>query len=142
MKRTPVRVQLFDDETQSILNITPMVDIFLMLIIFFMISASFGQAASQFGIQLPPSATTEEVPVREITVFLDQNQKIYLDREEMTLNQLYARLRGIPGKTRTVSVQADRRVPYGMVMKVISVARKSGFFDFAFDVVYEEDLVQ
>lgn len=139
----PRRIQLFNDDGEStMLNITPMVDVFLMLIVFFMISASFGQAASQFGIQLPPSATTEETPVREITIFLDQDQKIYLDREEMTLNQLYARLRDVPGKSRTVSVQADRRVPYGMVMKVISVARKSGFFDFAFDVVYEEDLVR
>jgi len=124
------------------LNTTPMIDVFLMLIVFFMLSASFGQAASQFGIQLPPSATSEETPVREIVVGIDHNQKIYLDREELSLNQLYAKLRAVPFKTRTVAVQADRRVPYGAIMKVISVARKSGFYDFAFDVIYEEDLVR
>lgn len=142
MKERKSRVHIFDEQEDFMINTTPMIDVFLMLIIFFMISASFGQASSQFGIQLPPSATTEETPVREITIGLDQNQKIFLDREEVSLNQLYSRLRGIPFKTRTVSVQADRRVPYGMIMKVISVARKSGFYDFAFDVIYEEDLVQ
>lgn len=136
------RIQLFDEDEDFMINTTPMIDVFLMLIIFFMISASFGQAASQFGIQLPPSATTEETPTREITIALDHDQKIFLEREEVTLNQLYSRLRGLPLKTRPVSIQADRRVPYGMIMKVISVARKGGFYDFAFDVVYEEDLVR
>ena len=83
-----------------------------------------------------------EIATREIVISLDPNQKIYMDREEVTLNQLYSKLRAIPAKTRPVSIQADRRVPYGMVMKAISVARKSGFYDFAFDVVYEEDLVR
>ena len=136
--------RVFNDEDTGdfMINTTPMIDVFLMLIIFFMISASFGQASSQFGIQLPPSAAMEETPVREIMIALDQDQKIYMDREEVSLNMLYSRLRSVPAKSRTVSVQADRRVPYGMVMKVISVARKSGFYDFAFDVVYDEDLVR
>lgn len=137
------RIRVFEDDEQTfLLNTTPVIDVFLMLIIFFMISASFGQASSQFGIQLPPSATQEETPVREVVIAIDQNQKIYLDREDVSLNQLYSRMRASPLKTRVVSVQADRRVPYGMIMKVISVARKSGFYDFAFDVIYEGDLVR
>lgn len=142
MKGRKSRIHVFDEQEDFMINTTPMIDVFLMLIIFFMISASFGQAASQFGIQLPPSATEEEATTREIVIALDRNQKIYIEREEVSINQLYSRLRGTPGKTRTVSVQADRQVPYGAIMKVISVARKSGFYDFSFDVVYEENLVQ
>lgn len=141
MKSRPSRVRVLDDEDFTF-NMTPMIDVVLQLIIFFMLSASFGAPSAQFGIQLPPSAASEETPAREIIVSLDENQRIYLEREEVTLNQLYSKLRGMPAKTRTVSVQADRRVPFGMVMKVISVARKSGFFDYAFDVIYEENLVQ
>ncbi|MBI4179624.1 biopolymer transporter ExbD [bacterium] len=141
MKTDVRRIRILEDEDFTF-NMTPMIDVVLQLIIFFMLSASFGAPSAQFGIQLPPSASVEEVPTREIIIALDEDQRIFIDREEVTLNQLYARLRGMPSKTRTISVQADRRVPYGMVMKVISVSRKSGFFDFAFDVIYEENLVQ
>ncbi len=141
MKTRRINIPGLEEENFDF-NMTPMIDVVLQLLIFFMLSASFGQASSQFGIQLPPSASQEELPQREIIIVLDQDQKIYLDREEVSLNQLYSRLRAIPAKTRVVSVQADRRVPYGTVMKVISVARKSGFFDFAFDVIYEENLVR
>ena len=82
MSRRGSSIRLFEEQEDFMINTTPMIDVFLMLIIFFMISASFGQAASQFGIQLPPSATTEEAPQREIVVSLDQNAKIYLEKLE------------------------------------------------------------
>ena len=113
--------------TLSEINVTPLVDVMLVLLIIFMIAAPM--LTTGVDVELPKADAPrmeidEEVPV----VTVQQDQRIFLFDEEVSLDVLQQRLETderVRGADE-VFVQADERVPYGAVAQVLALIRQAG----------------
>jgi len=110
------------------INMTPFIDVMLVLLIIFMISAPM--LSTGVKVQLPKAgapAIDEKVQPLEVRVL--PGGKILLQDQPVKLNELAARLTAIgQNKTDTpVHLRADRQLPYQEVMQVIAAVRGAGF---------------
>lgn len=110
------------------INITPFVDVMLVLLIIFMVAAPLLE--SGIAIQLPKAAApalpkSDESPV---TLNIMKDSRIYLNKEEIPLNQLSPKLRAFYAKraNKDIYIRADGSLPYDFVMKAIAVVKSAG----------------
>ena len=108
------------------INVTNLVDVVLVLLIIFMISAPMMQ--SGIDIQLPKSSESPRDVSTGIIVSITKDQQIYIDNYKIPEKQFESRLKTIREvkKFRPVYVRADEKVPYGVVMDVMNKIRKLG----------------
>ncbi len=111
----------------SQINVTPLVDVMLVLLIIFMVTAPILQQG--VSIDLPKVAagplTGEE---EQLVVNVAKGGQVYLNDTAMTPEQLKERLRAIVAARpdRQLYVRADQAVPYGQVMQVMGAVRDAG----------------
>ena len=112
------------------INVTPLVDVMLVLLIIFMVAAPLMKAA--VPIDLPQSrakAMSEES--HEITITLKRDGALYYETAELAPGELAERLatveRGPDGKLPQVSLRADKALDYGRVMGVMGELNRAGF---------------
>lgn len=117
------------------INVTPFVDVMLVLLIVFIISAPMlipGEEVNLPRTDSPPLEASNDQP---LTITLTTDGRIILNREnEVTLDELTSRLAGIAGEgyEELVYIRADESLPYGDVMQVMSRVRAVGFTRVAF----------
>jgi len=106
------------------INVTPLVDVVLVLLIIFMVTAPFLTAG--LDIQLP-KVSAQGLDLREgLTLTIDPSGAIQLDHAAVTLANLEDALNQRGAASRPVFLRADQRVPYGVVAEVIGRARAAG----------------
>jgi biopolymer transport protein TolR len=112
------------------INVTPLVDVMLVLLIIFMVTAPLMKAA--VPVELPDSranALTEET--QQVTLSLSRSGELYLDDVPVAPGELADRLAGVPpgadGKPPLVTLRADRGLDYGRVMGVMGELNRAGF---------------
>ena len=119
------------DDIVAEINITPLTDIFLVLLIIFMITSS---AIIESGgrVNLPAAARTETAP-RGVAVTLTPERDIYVNQKKVSKDDLEATLRGIlsAGGEKIVILRGDRNVPLGEAVWVLSVIKKAGASEIA-----------
>ncbi len=111
------------------IEITPMVDVVFLLLIFFMISTSFVDS-SAIGINLPQASTgTAEGEEAEVKVYLEENGAIHFNEREVNMAELTRLLNNYSGNAAQTSFKllADKEVKHGRVIFVIDLARQNGF---------------
>ena len=112
------------------INITPLIDVIFLLLIFFMVSSTF---VEQPGIELTlPQAKTSSVKRAEETIItLDKDGNIYFNADKIDPNQLYNKLSELQLKKekKPLVLQADENVAYKTVVFVMDTARELGFSD-------------
>lgn len=110
----------------SEINVTPLVDVMLVLLIIFMISAPLMQ--SGVSVELPKGNNELEADENHLILSLDAEGKAYLEGQflqpELLIQKVKAGVAAMPN--RTVYIEADRRLPYGTVMEMLSDLRESG----------------
>ncbi|MBI1347486.1 biopolymer transporter ExbD [bacterium] len=112
------------------INLTSMLDVVMLLIIFFMLGSQFTEEERQYDIQLPTVADTPALTGQpdEIVVNIREDGRISARKVEMTLEELAAFLQDaaerFPGQA--VVVRGDAHTEYQHVMDVMSTARKAG----------------
>ena len=109
------------------INVTPFVDVMLVLLVIFMITAPL----MQHGLEVElPQESTKPISVREIpTLTLKSNKKVFWDKDEIAnLMILSRRLEGYldTNKNGGVYLKADKTLDYGFVMRVIATVRRAG----------------
>jgi len=108
------------------INVTPLVDVMLVLLIISMVAAPMLQRA--FQLELPAAATAEPVPEARVVVSVDRDARIRFNEQpvhlELLLSRLQAVARGQPQET--VFLQGDRLVPYGEIARVLDTIHKAG----------------
>lgn len=113
------------------INITPLTDIFLVLLIIFMITSS---AIIESGgkVNLPAAARTETAP-RGVAVTLTPERDIYVNQKKVPKDDLEETLRGVlsSGGEKIVILRGDRNVPLGEAVWVLSVIKKAGASEIA-----------
>jgi biopolymer transport protein ExbD len=111
------------------IEITPMVDVVFLLLVFFMISTSFVDS-SAIGINLPKASTgTAEDKQTEIKVYLEENGVIHYNEREVDMAELTRLINNFSGNASQTSFKllADKEVKHGRVISVIDLARQNGF---------------
>jgi len=113
------------------INITPLTDIFLVLLIIFMITSS-AIVESGGRVNLPEVAKTETAP-RGIIVTLTPEQEIYVNQKKVTADELEPALRAVLSESpdRVVILRGDRNVLLGEAVWVMSVIKKAGASEIA-----------
>jgi biopolymer transport protein ExbD len=124
-----------DDEPITAINITPMVDIMLVLLIIFMVTASVINAPA-IKVELPDAATGEENETTNLGITLDPESNWYLNGEPTDEAGIRAFIRAEQGLGNEiqVAIAADRVVPHGEVVRVIDVVRQEGVTKFAINI--------
>ena len=113
--------------TISQINVTPLVDVMLVLLVIFMVTAPIIQQGVQVNLPQAKAGAitgTEELLVVTIT----RSGKVYLNDKVMTLNELGTKLRAIRKlqADKQVYLRADQDVRYGLVMKTIAEIKQAG----------------
>lgn len=110
----------------SEINITPLTDIFLVLLIIFMVSSA-AMVESGAKISLPEVDSTASQP-REITVSVTSADEIYVNNNPTSMDQVEGVLRGLVSGNPDVPVvlEGDREVLFGEAVKILSIAQKAG----------------
>ncbi|MDF1577352.1 MAG: protein TolR [Desulfurivibrionaceae bacterium] len=111
------------------INVTPLVDVMLVLLIIFMITAPMMSQGVDVDL---PETTAKPLPQKEkpIMISLDREGAITIDRIEVNRRLLRQKLEKLAvdgGKDRPVFLNADKNVPYGQVVGIMADLKDSGF---------------
>jgi biopolymer transport protein ExbD len=110
-------------------ELTSMIDVVFLLLIFFMISTTFVETPG-LNIQLPQASSTPVEPeAKELKIYLSQAGDIYLKDRKVSLAELRQRLSELGKNTgaMTFLLLADRETRHGRVVEVMDAAKESGF---------------
>jgi biopolymer transport protein TolR len=117
------------------INITPLVDVVLVLLLIFMLTAPVLQ--SGISVSVPHTRSVNQLTEQRTVVTIDKNQNVFLQDgaknggadTAINLSDLTTKLRGAgsadPGK-RTIYVRADERVPFGAFASVMEAVKRAG----------------
>ncbi len=111
------------------INVTPMVDVMLVLLIIFMVTAPLMMA--QLPIELPKSSAQDlGKPPEPLIVGLDAQGNFYVGGDQVSETDLPGKLQGIAQNNpdQIVYVRADKGIPYGQVIALLSTVGKAGFY--------------
>lgn len=115
------------DEVMSEINVTPLVDVMLVLLVVFIVTAPL--LNNSIKVNLPQTATNASPEQkRAVSVSVDAQGKLYLDRAETDLPALGVGLKTLHDSQPDIAVHlnADRAVNYGLVAKVMSTIDRAG----------------
>lgn len=108
------------------INVIPLVDVVLVLLVIFMVTAPMLHRG--LDLQLPKSSSNTIKPEERLVLTIERDQRLYLDKDPISVGQLEQRLRAAKAESGDVSVylRADRGVPYGIVVRVMDGVKRSG----------------
>jgi biopolymer transport protein TolR len=108
------------------INVTPLVDVVLVLLIIFMVTAPILQSGIEVAI--PHTKTVKEITEERLVITIDRQQRVFLNNEPVNINQIGAQLqqkiRDPEGQS--VFVRADENVPFGAFASVMDAVKQSG----------------
>jgi biopolymer transport protein TolR len=116
-----------DRRIMAEINVTPLVDVMLVLLIIFMVTAPM--LTQGVDVNLPQaSAKALRSDEERLVVTVDANSRIFIGKQPVEFNRMGGVLKQIVAQRtdRQVYFRADRSVPYGLVVKVIAEVRNSG----------------
>jgi biopolymer transport protein TolR len=128
-------------KVMSEINVTPMVDVMLVLLIIFMVSAPL--LTIGVPIDLPQSqAKSLEQDKEPLTISVDNGGKIFLQNLEITADDLLPKLQAVAqargGTEARIYVRGDKKVDYGTMMKVMGQLSAAGFHKVALVTEFEQ----
>ncbi len=125
-----------DQEVMAEINITPFTDVLLVLLIIFMILAAL-VAPPGFEKELPnknPNSSTQQKNKNDIEVDVNNKGVIYVDGEKTDQTGIYRVMYDASKKKphHHVSIIADAKAPYGIIIRILDAARQTGLEDVGF----------
>src|SRR5579862_457070 len=128
-------------KVMSEINVTPMVDVMLVLLIIFMVSAPLLTVG--VPIDLPQSqAKSLDQDKEPLTISVNDADKIFLQNSEITIHDLLPKLQAVAqargGTEARIYVRGDKKVDYGTMMKVMGRLSAAGFHKVALVTKFEQ----
>ncbi len=127
-----------DEDEITGINVTPLVDVMLVLLIIFMVTANYISQQS-IKVDLPEAATGEtQAGSQELNFVLDKSSNLFLNGEAVAIDAIDQQLQSIKAKAKNEHLQAlisaDRETPHGAVIRLIDAVRRNGIHEFALNV--------
>ena len=120
------------EEDNFAMEMTPLIDVVFLLIIFFMVSTVFIDFSRRMEINLPSSKSSiiDEKP-KTLEIEMSKDKKIFLAGKPITVLGLEQALRklDVKGRKQTAIIKADKLLPYGEVIQVMGLLQKAGIPD-------------
>jgi len=115
------------EREESEVNLTPMLDVVFIMLIFFIVTASFVKEAG-IDITRPPAATAERKERGNILVAITANDQIWIDRRQVDPRALRANIERLHAENPqgSVVIQADKDSKNGLLVQVMDAARLAG----------------
>jgi len=108
----------------SEINVTPLVDVMLVLLIIFMVTAPLLQQGIDVNL---PKAKGKDLPTEErITLVIKRDGKIYMNDNPVSISDMRKRLQAISKLNPNVFLKADRDISYGLVVQVMGEVKEAG----------------
>jgi biopolymer transport protein ExbD len=111
------------------INLTPLIDILFILIIFFTVSSTF---LEQPGIELklPEAESSQSHTAQKIIIYVDKDENLFLNDDSVTIENLVESVESlISAQTdKSVVLHADQQVPHGIIINIMDRLRKQGIY--------------
>ena len=110
----------------SDINITPLVDVVLVLLIIFMVTAPVLQSGIEVAV--PKTRSVKEITEERLVVSIDKSQRVFLGNDPVNINEIGAKLRQRirDPQHQSVFVRADENIPFGVFATVMDAVKQSG----------------
>jgi biopolymer transport protein TolR len=108
------------------INITPLVDVVLVLLVIFMITAPVLQSGIEVAI--PKTRTVKEITEQRVVVTIDRDQQVFLGDNPVNVHELPQKLQASVGNSsrKVIYLRADERVPFGAFASVMDAVKQAG----------------
>ena len=108
------------------INVTPLVDVVLVLLIIFMVTAPVLQSGIE--VQVPRTRTVKEISEERLVITINHEQQVFLNNDPVNINQIGAKIhekiRDPQGQS--IYIRADENVPFGAFATVMDAVKSSG----------------
>src|SRR5215471_11052096 len=110
----------------SEINVTPLVDVVLVLLIIFMVTAPVLQSGIE--VSVPKTKTVKEIAVERLVVTINSKQEVFLGNDPININLLGQKLKEKirDPQNQSIYVRADENVPFGLFATVMDTVKTSG----------------
>lgn len=110
---------------KGMIDLTPMVNIFFLLFVFFLFTSSF---IFQPGIKvsLPRAVTSEVIQQDNVAITITKDDKIYLEDRQISQDELAPRLKILAKEKMGLLIKADSRAPLGRIVEIWDACRREG----------------
>ncbi len=124
-----------DDDPIAEINIVPLVDIILVVLIIFMVTAPMIMKPS-INVKLPKAVSGESTKASKLHITVGINNVLFLNGKKITLNKIGSFSRKQVSKNPDVQaiIAADEKVPHGRVVQVLDKVKASGVRKFAISI--------
>lgn len=113
-----------EKDVLSEINVTPFVDVMLVLLVIFMVTAPLLQQG--IDVNLPKAKGKDLPPEERITLIIKRNGVVYMNDNPVTLPEMRRKLESISTLNPNVFLKADKDVPYGFVVEVMGDIKEAG----------------
>ena len=111
---------------QAAINITPLADVVLVLLIIFMVTAPVLQSGIEVAV--PKTRTVKEITEERLVISIDKKQRVYLGNDPININDIAAQIRQRirDPQRQSIFIRADEDVPFGAFATVMDSVKQSG----------------
>jgi biopolymer transport protein TolR len=110
----------------SEINITPFVDVVLVLLVMFMVTAPILQSGIE--VEVPKTKTVKEITEERLVITIDKDQRVFLGNDAININEisdrLHEKIRDPQGQS--VFIRSDENVPFGAFATVMDAVKQTG----------------
>ena len=120
------------DEDDSTIDLTPMLDVVFIMLIFFIVSASFVKE-SGIDVNKPEAVSTQQKDTASLLIAIDENNQIWINKNKVELGSLKANILRMHAENPqgTLVIQADKQSMNETLVQVMDAARQAGISNMA-----------
>ncbi len=131
-------VQLKKGQAFTVLNLTPLIDVVFLLLIFFLVASRFAEEDRQLEVALPQASEARPLldQPRDFVVNIDETGRYFVNETIMSLEEVDQALRQAIANnplTQTVNIRADKRVDFQYVLQILNLCKRYDVQNYTID---------
>ncbi|HHE54628.1 MAG TPA: biopolymer transporter ExbD [Caldithrix abyssi] len=135
-----MKLLMVKEKSRLSINLTPLIDVLFILIIFFAVSSTF---LEQPGIELdlPKAKSSEGHTTQRVIIYVDKDQNIFLNDNIVSINNLIDEVKKLSDirEDKSIVVKADASVPHGLVITIMDLLRQQGIYKIVVSTVKPQE---